>query len=198
MLACTQPARRASGRRTTNTGGRARIAGSNSGSSEYEVAAHQIDRVAAAAVAEQRDVVPGQRVEQSRIGTRLSGRGAADRVAVAVGQHDHVACVGPVALAVVARDPARAAGDDVEQDQPLGARVQRIGQRQRRRLERERLGELGAEEDRALEPQAARARRRAAPVRTVDAPGRDAVSRQALVVVRSWSPVRSRGYSTRR
>ena len=87
------------------------------------------------------------------IGTHVAGDVAADHVVVAVRQHDHVAGVGPVPFAVVARDPARAASDDVEQDHAFGARVEQVGERRRRRLERERLGELGAEEDRALEAQ---------------------------------------------
>jgi hypothetical protein len=57
----------------------------------------------------------------------------------------------PMTLAVGHRDPARAARDDVEQDQSLGSRVERVGQGQGRGLERERLGQLGAEEDRALQ-----------------------------------------------
>ena len=50
-------------------------------------------------------------------------------VLVAVGDHDHVTRLGPVPVAVVARDPARAPGDDVEEDQPLGAGVERVGER---------------------------------------------------------------------
>jgi hypothetical protein len=41
----------------------------------------------------------------------------------------------------------------VEQRQPVGARHERVGEGQRRRLELERLGQLAAEEERALEPE---------------------------------------------
>ena len=93
----------------------------------------------------------GERIEQRDDRHGLCGAVAADGVPVAVGQDDHVAFAGPVALAVGDGDPARSAGDDVEEDEALGPRVQRVGERERRRLERERLGELGPEEDRALE-----------------------------------------------
>ena len=94
-----------------------------------QVAADQVDPGAAPAVADRRQVIPRERIEQ-RVDRHRFGRGvAADRVPVAVGQHDHVALVGPVAHPVVGRHPARAAGDDVEQDDPLRAGVQRIGQR---------------------------------------------------------------------
>ena len=74
-----------------------------------------------------------------RIDTHSAGVASADGVVVAVRQDDHVAFVGPVAIAVGARDPARAAGDDVEQDEALRARVEHAGDGGRRRLERERL-----------------------------------------------------------
>ena len=46
-------------------------------------------------------------------------------VLVAVGQHDDVARRRPVPFASVATcDPARAAGDDVEEDHPIRARAQ--------------------------------------------------------------------------
>ena len=84
-----------------------------------EVAAHEVGAVAAAAVAEVRHGLPRRGVEQGHDRHHVGRRLTADGVLVAVGQHDHVALGGPVALAVGGRDPARAPGDDVEQDQPL-------------------------------------------------------------------------------
>ena len=116
-----------------------------------QVAADEVGTPPATAVAEHRHLLPRQRVEQREDRHALGGRLAAHRVVVAVGQHDHVARVGPVAHTVVDGDPARPRGDDVEQRQPIGAGVERVGQGERRRLELERLGELGAEEERAFE-----------------------------------------------
>ena len=86
------------------------------------------------------------------IGHAFGGRLPTEGVPVAVRQHDHVALAGPVSLPVCNRHPAGTASDDVEQDQSFGARVQRVGQRQRRGFDLERVGELRPEEDRALEP----------------------------------------------
>jgi hypothetical protein len=70
---------------------------------------------------------------------------------VAVGHHDDVAFVGPVAHRVVDRHPARPGGHDVEERQPVGSGHERIRQHQRCRLERERLGELTTEEQSSVE-----------------------------------------------
>ena len=105
-------------------------------------------------MADRREVAPRQRrSSSSTIGTHAAGDAPPITWWSPYGQHDHVAGLGPVPFAVVARDPAGAASDDVEQDHALGTGVEQVGERRRRRLERERLGELGAEEDRALESQ---------------------------------------------
>ena len=126
--------------------------GSNSGSLGVEVAAHEVGPGAATAVPEGGDLAHGS--GSSSAGSARDSAGACRRsCVVAVGQHDHVTLLGPVPLAVLAGHPARPAGDDVEEDHALRAGVQRVGQRQRGGLERERLGELRTEEERALEPQ---------------------------------------------
>jgi hypothetical protein len=74
-------------------------------------------------------------------------------VVIAIGQHDHVTLVRPVALPLVDGDPARPTGDDVEQDQPVSPGDTCIGQRERPGLEREGLRQLRPEEQRPFEAQ---------------------------------------------
>ena len=85
---------------------------------------------------------------------------AAHAVLVPVGQHDHVTPLGPVRLAALDRHPALAAGDDVEEQQPLAPRTQQARHHLTgRRLVRPRLGVLAAQEDRTLEAQMVERRR---------------------------------------
>ena len=119
-----------------------------------EVAAHEIGRGplrrrgarrAARARAGGRATIP--------IGHALGRLAAADQVAVAVRDDDHIALGGPVAGAVVGPgDPARAPGDDVEQDDPdrapgCSTPATSLGDDSKANA----LGQLGAEEDGALE-----------------------------------------------
>ena len=76
---------------------------------------------------------------------------------VAVRQYDHVAFAGPMPLAFPEGDPARPSGDDVEDDQALRAgplRVRELGGRGWG-LVGPPLCELGAEEDRSIQPEPA-------------------------------------------
>lgn len=109
----------------------------------------------------------GRGSNRAWIDTHSADASPAHDVSVAVGQHDHVAVALPVALAVLDGDPARASGHDVEQDQPLGSGVERVGKRERRGLELEGFRELGPEEDRTLEAQLLE--------RGLEQPGRPAV-----------------------
>ena len=114
-----------------------------------QVATDEFSAGPASTVVEQRQVGPWQRVEEGQDGHAL-GRGlAADDVPVAVGQDDHVAFGCPMTFIVLGCHPARASGDDVEEDESLRAGVERVREGERRRLEREWFGELGSEEDRA-------------------------------------------------
>jgi hypothetical protein len=70
---------------------------------------------------------------------------------VGIRHDDDVALVSPVPHAVVDGDPARPGGDDVEQRQPVRSRHEGVGEDQRRRVEFERVGQLGAEEERPVE-----------------------------------------------
>ena len=114
-------------------------------------AAHHLGTPPAAAVAEKWHLGPWQRVDQGQDRDALRRALATHDVVVRIGQHDDVARVGPVANAVVDRDPARSRGHDVEQRQAVRSRHDRVGEGERSRLELERVGELGAEEERSVE-----------------------------------------------
>jgi hypothetical protein len=80
----------------------------------------------------------------------------ADRVLVAVRQHDDVASLRPEPIARTDLDPAPSGRDDVEHDESLGARVQRLRHNLGYgRLISPCLGELGAKENRSGEAHAA-------------------------------------------
>jgi len=104
-------------------------------------------------VPEERYHVPGQRFEQREDRDALRFAGAPHDVLVTVREHDDIALVRPMALPFVDGDPARAAGDDVEEDQTFGVGDEGIRKGERRGLERERLRELGAEEQGSVEAQ---------------------------------------------
>ena len=117
-----------------------------------EVPADEVGAGPSSAVVDRRQDVPRRRGVEQREDRHALGRCLApDGVPVAVGQHDHVSLGGPMALAVGGRHPARPLGEDVEEDQAVGAGVERVGQGQGCGLEGEPLGENGAEEDRPLE-----------------------------------------------
>ena len=116
-----------------------------------EVAADDVGLRAAAAVADQRQVVPGRRIEEGADRNPFGRRFATDRVTVPVGEHDDVTLARPVPVTLVQGDPARTVRHDVEEDQSLGAGVKHVGDRARRGLERKGVGELGPEEDGAFE-----------------------------------------------
>jgi len=85
-----------------------------------QIAADNVGAVAAAAVAQNGQHLPRRRREQGDDRHTLSRLEPADVVLVTVRQHDHVAGARPMSFAVcVERDPQRALGDDVEEDQPL-------------------------------------------------------------------------------
>ena len=122
------------------------------------VAAHDLGAASATAVAQHRNHGPRQRVEEREDRNARRRSLAAHAVVIAVRHHDDVARVGPVAHAVVDGHPARPRRDDVEQGQPVRTGHQGVGEGERRRLELERLGQLGAEEQRAFEPEAVEGR----------------------------------------
>ena len=161
-----------SGRRTTNTGGNTRSAGIEERVVGHEVAAHEIG----ARRRRRRGGAPagpshGSGSSRLMIDTVSAGVVAADHVLVAVGQHDHVAGRRRGAARRRRRSPSTSRRPRCGTGQAFGAGPERAGERQRRRLERERLGELGPEEDRAVEadllergPQAGPVSRSGAPV----------------------------------
>ena len=116
-----------------------------------QVTADDVGAFTAAAVPDDRKHAPRWGVHQVEHRHAICGRGTADVVPVPVGDDDDIAGTGPVAFAVVARDPARPARDDVEDDQALGAGMEHAGDRVRDRFEGEPFGPFGAEEDRPFE-----------------------------------------------
>ena len=116
-----------------------------------EVAADDVGAFAATAVTDDRKHAPRRRVHELQHRDAIRRRLTADVVPVPVGDHDDVAGAGPVAFAVVARDPTRPARDDVEDDQSFGTWMERAGDRVRHGLEGEPFGPFGAEEDRTFE-----------------------------------------------
>ena len=107
MLACTHRAAVSVGR-TTKIGGNARSVGSNNGSSLCRYAADQIGLRAGLTVLQHGHARPRRRWHESADGHHVGLFDATHLVLVAVGQHDHVAGMGPVLFAASDRDPAGA------------------------------------------------------------------------------------------
>ena len=86
---------------------------------------------------------------EQQTGTQL-----VDLMLIAVRHDDDVTRPGPVLHPVIDGDPTPTGGDDVEHDQPLRPGPEHRGNVcRRRRFVTPRLAELGAEEDRTVEPQ---------------------------------------------
>ena len=156
--------RRAGAPRTP--GGNARSAGSNSGSSRVEVAAHEVGPRGHRRRGAARHHVPRQRVEQRE--DRARTRPVASPPITCwspYGMTITSPALGPVAHRRRRPRPSTSRGRRCG----TGSAARRPGRSasasgERRRLERERLGELGAEEDRAFEAQLLERRRAPASV----------------------------------
>lgn len=102
-----------------------------------QVATDEVDARTAPAVANHRQDFPRRQVEKREDRHALGRAFTTDGVFVAVGQHEHIPLAGPMADPILGRDPTRALGDDVEQDQSLRSRMEYAGHRCRLGLDRE-------------------------------------------------------------
>jgi hypothetical protein len=121
---------------------------------DVEVAADDIRSLTSGAVSHDRQLRPWRRRHEVEHRDTPGMSAAAHLVLVPVRQHDHVALIGPVPLAVVDRHPATARRDDVKEQQALPPGPEQAGHHLAgRRLVGPLLGVLATQEDGALEPQ---------------------------------------------